>query len=559
MRRYTFVVAAVLAVLVPSREATLAQAPRYSIQNLGDLGGLVPTVTGVNAAGQVSGYVNGAEGQRAVRYTEGLGWQYLPGLDMTFSVANGINVAGDLVGYYQNADGAFRAFRYHTGGGIDTIEPFGGSFTIGLGINGRGDVVGYTDTAEGLVVGFIARPGQPAHVLPSLGGPVTLTCGINDAGQIAGWSMTEAGAQHAIRIDDGQPSPIDIGSFTTAAASSGCAIDADGRVGGQVQKNDLLQAFRFHDGVLDNLAMFGSPESTVESIANGVSVGWFRDVATNQVRAFVHSDEDGLVDLHTLADNASGWALSMAKGVNADGVIVGEGTFNGNPAVFRLKPQATDTTPPDFSVTLSTSSMTPPKGQMVSVTAIVNATDDSGKAPACSLTGIAGPGSTPGDYLLTGPQTAVVRAVAGSTYTLTETCVDEAGNGAAKAVDVVVPRDTTAPVVNAISATPSKIWPPNNKMVPISVSVSASDDVDEAPSCALSSITGGDSEITGRFTANVRASKGDDSDSRVYTLKVTCTDKAGNKTVAPVRVFICKDGASSTEVALASSSSSKKH
>jgi probable HAF family extracellular repeat protein len=567
MRRYTFVVAAVLAVLVPSREAALADAPRYSIQNLGTLGGLVPTITGINASGQVSGYVNAPEGQRATRYTDGRGWEYLPGLDNTFSVATGISAAGDLVGYYQNAEGAFRAFRLHDGA-IEAIGPIGGgSSTLGLAISPTGLIVGYADTLENGVVGFLARPGEAPVVLPSLGGGLTLACGVNDAGQVAGWGLTGDGAQHAIRIDSGQPSPIDIGNFTSESMSTACAIDADGRVGGVVRKNDIAQAFRFTDGAFENLAMFGSLDSNVESIAQGVSVGWYLEKTTNQTRAFVHTDEAGSVDLNTLADNATGWNLSMAKAVNADGVIAGEGNFQGNPAVFRLVPQARDTTPPDFDVTLSTTSMWPPKGQLVIVTANVTATDDSGKTPACSLTGIAGPGSSPADYNLTGPQTAYVRAVGGATYTLTETCVDAAGNGAAKAYDVVVPRDTTAPAVTSISATPKHIWPPNNKMVPVSVYVFATDDVDDAPSCSVTSVSGApssDYEITGRFTANVRATKNDDGSTRAYSLMVTCADAAGNRSTAVAKVFICKEQ-SETVTAMAtlvdasdSSGSSKK-
>jgi uncharacterized membrane protein len=543
MRRYTFAVAAVLLVLFPWRQATLADAPRYSITNLGTLDDLVPTVTGVNASGQVSGYVSGPAGLRAVRYTNGA-WQYLPGLDSTFSVANGINAAGDLVGYYANAEGAVRAYRYHANA-IEEIAPLpNGSMTLGFGINARGDVVGYADAPEG-IVGFIARPGELAKALPSLGGTVTIACGINDAGQVAGSSVTALGVQHAVRIDDGQPSPVDIGSFTAAAASSGCAIDADGRVGGQLQKDSAAHAFRFHNGVVEDLDTFGSPASNVESIANGVSVGYF--VSDTGLRAFVSSDDAGTADLNTLADDAAGWFLSIAKGVNANGVIVGEGTFNGQPAVFRLTPQAKDTTPPSIANLAATpSAIWPPKGQMVPVSVTFTATDDSGETPACALTGIAGPGSSPNDYALTGPQTAMVRAVGGSTYTLTETCVDAAGNGAATSVDVVVPRDASAPTITSIWATPSHIWPPNNKMVPVSVHVTAIDDVDDTASCSVTSVSGApssDYEITGRFTANVRASKNSDGSSRVYSLKVSCTDAAGNRSTAVARVSICKDPA----------------
>ena len=560
MRRYTFAaVLAVLVVVTPWRLSAQAGATRYTVEDLGTVDGLVPTVTGINASGQVSGYASGSTGTRAVRYTPGRGWEILPGLSPSFSLANGINAAGDVVGYHFTPDFQLRAFRYRDGSGVEEIAPLtGGTMTIGYAINSNGDVVGYSDVPSGELLGFIARPGQAAVALPSLGGGFTLACGINDAGQIVGSSVLPSGLQHAIRIEPDATAATDIGSFNPEAQSASCAIDAVGHVGGQGENGAAMQALRFN-GTVQNLDTFGSTSSNVESIANGVSVGFYAPAGSAHALAFVHSDKTGSLDLNTLLENAGTWVLVSAKAVNTDGVIVGEGVVDGHPGIFRLTPQADITAPVISSVTASPSKIWPPNNKMVDVTTTTVATDDSGKAPVCSLTGIAGPGTAGYDYVITGADTAKVRATGGSLYTLTVTCVDEAGNASAAPAMVEVLRDTKAPVINSLSATPSKIWPPNNKMVPVSVSVSASDDVDEAPTCSLSSITGGDSEITGRFTANVRASKGDDGDSRVYTLKVTCTDKAGNKTVAPVRVFICKEGASSTEVALASSSSSKKH
>ena len=53
MRRYTFAVVAVLLFLLPGHRSVRADAARYTIENLGDKDGLLPTITGINAAGQV--------------------------------------------------------------------------------------------------------------------------------------------------------------------------------------------------------------------------------------------------------------------------------------------------------------------------------------------------------------------------------------------------------------------------------------------------------------------------------------------------------------------------
>src|SRR5260221_3817185 len=141
MNRRVF--AATLATLlftVPAAHSLKADAPAYTVEDLGTTSdGLVPTVTGMNASGQVSGYVTLADGttHRAVRFTNGHGgpgWTYLPGLESVDSTATAINASGDLTGYYTTADGT-RAFRYVDGVGVRTIPALpGGTYGIGSAI-----------------------------------------------------------------------------------------------------------------------------------------------------------------------------------------------------------------------------------------------------------------------------------------------------------------------------------------------------------------------------------------------------------------------------------------
>src|SRR3954465_5492707 len=148
MKRYTLAALAALMVLVPWHESVLATPPLYTVEDLGNFGGVVPTVSGVNASGQVPGNVaSGEAGSQAVRYTNGLGWQALPGLDSALmSVATGINASGDIVGYRFTAAGEMRGFRYRDGLGVEDIAPLpGGSFTQAFGIGPSGIVVGFGD------------------------------------------------------------------------------------------------------------------------------------------------------------------------------------------------------------------------------------------------------------------------------------------------------------------------------------------------------------------------------------------------------------------------------
>lgn len=547
MKRYTLAAVAALLIFVPWHRTVRADAPLYTVQDLGSFGGAVPTITGINAAGQVVGNV-ATYGSMAVVYTDGSGWHSLPGLDTTYSVAMGINASGDVVGYHFNADSRYRAFRYHNGV-VEDIAPLpGGTTTQGWAINDHGDVTGYADTADSTIVAFVADGPVPT-ALPTLNGDMTVGCGINTSGQVAGFADTPSWSQHGVRIDPGAAAPIDIQSPDGDTQTVGaCAIDAAGHVAGQLQRTSgAMHAFRFSDGtgVLD-LDTFGSSSSNIESIAAGVSAGWYT-LADSTTHAFAHRDADGSFDLNTRI-NDPGWVLATAKAINESGAIAGEGRHNNVAAVYRLTPQqATDSTPPVInSIIASPSSIFPPSGQTVPVSLTVDATDDSGQAPVCSISGVAPSNGAS----LTGALTGTVVAVGGTTYTFNVTCVDAANNTSAPAsATVVVLKDTTPPVIASVSAAPNNLWPPDGRLVPVTVTVSATDNVDAVPACALTSIGGGvlsdDVSITAPLGATLRATGG-----RTYALTVGCSDKAGNSSSKTTTVTVPSDVTAPTITAL---------
>ena len=546
MKRYAFVLITVLFALMPLRSALRADAPHYTVENLGGIGGGVPTITGINASGQVSGYVVTATGTHAVRYTPGTGWEFLRGLDVRFSVANGINASGDVTGYYTTAGGLTHAYRYRDGSGVEDIAPISGNFSQGFGINDDGVIVGVSSDVSG-IAGFMAAPGTPATALPTLGGGFDFPCGINNAGQIAGSGFTSDGIQRAFRLEPGASVLTPISSFIgDAGNSAACAIDRNGLVGGQADgAAGTMHAFRTGATLLNLTEVFGTSSGATESVTEGVSVGMFNTPAGGPSHAFVHTDAKGSIDLNTVLDNGTGWVLNDAKGVNASGKIVGEGTLNGARAVFLLTRVDTtpDTTAPMISsFTASPNSVGPPNNATVPVQFFFSATDDTDPSPACSVNSAVNTNGAPASYAtVTGPLSAAVRAAGGARYTFTLNCSDVSGNASASTVDVVVPPDTTAPSILSLSASPSTIWPPDGTLVPVTLSVSASDDVDAAPVCALNSITGtgatdADYAITGPLSANVRATGG-----RTYTLNVRCSDAAGNASQAAAAVVVPSD------------------
>ena len=118
--------------------------------------------------------------------------------------------------------------------------------------------------------------------------------------------------------------------------------------------------------------------------------------------------------------------------------------------------------------------------------------------------------------------------------------IDNAGNASALA-SLVVRVDTTAPVVSAVSASPSVLGVPNHKMVDVNVSYSASDN-SGGVTCSLG--VASNEPVNGTGDGNtapdwlvldahhlqLRAERSGNGAGRVYTINVTCADAAGNST-----------------------------
>jgi probable HAF family extracellular repeat protein len=441
MRRWLFFGGVVfgLSLVLPTGASRLsADVPSYTIQDLGLIDGAVPAVTGINASGAVAGSVNTMNGPRAVVYTDDNGFVYVSGLEAVFSNAVDINDAGVVAGYMQTENG-FRAFRTTATGPEAIAPPADGTMTLGLAINEAGVVVGSVSIAGSRA---FRAPGTTAELVPTItGGTVNLACGVNESGQVTGMSSNASGIQHAFRTEP-DDSVTDLGSLAGAnGTSTACAINDMGHVAGRtaVAGSTAMHAFVYTDHMQD-IDTLNSAASSGEAISGNTVVGTVATAAGSH--AFIYTPEDGMVDLNTRIPSNSGWVLMTAKGINANGQIVGQGSFNGEMRAYRLTPE--------------------------------------------------------------------------------------------------LPTDVTPPSIDAISANPAFIWPPNHKFVPVTVSVSARDDVDPAPVCSITAVTTtgeGAATITGDLTASVRTDK-----DSVYSLEVTCSDAAGNLSTATTTVAIGKSG-----------------
>ena len=144
--------------------------------------------------------------------------------------------------------------------------------------------------------------------------------------------------------------------------------------------------------------------------------------------------------------------------------------------------------------------------------------------------------------------------VSGSTFalgttTVTATAKDAAGNTTARTFTVTV-RDTTAPTFSTLTPSVASIWPPNHKMVAITLTATTSDIVSAVTTKIISATsnepdnglgdgdTAGDIVITGAMSLNLRAERGGNGTGRIYTITVEARDAAGNVSTKTTTVSV---------------------
>jgi hypothetical protein len=113
---------------------------------------------------------------------------------------------------------------------------------------------------------------------------------------------------------------------------------------------------------------------------------------------------------------------------------------------------------------------------------------------------------------------------------------------ATRTVNVV---DTTPPTIASVSASPETLWPPNGQLVPVVISVSASD-LSATDTCSISAVVSnepdpGSSSVTGALALLLKASRNGNGSGRVYTITVVCRDASGNTTSATTTVYVPHD------------------
>lgn len=121
------------------------------------------------------------------------------------------------------------------------------------------------------------------------------------------------------------------------------------------------------------------------------------------------------------------------------------------------------------------------------------------------------------------------------------------GTGTAILAPVV---DLKQPVITEATVTPNVIRAADETMRTVTVKVTAVDDIDRAPVCAVVTVTNSQSrrfgpdpsvEITGPLTLSLRASRRGSGSDRTYGIAVRCTDYSGNESNVALFVHVPRD------------------
>jgi uncharacterized repeat protein (TIGR03803 family) len=134
-----------------------------------------------------------------------------------------------------------------------------------------------------------------------------------------------------------------------------------------------------------------------------------------------------------------------------------------------------------------------------------------------------------------------------TSVTLTVTDNHSASNSCTATVTVM---DTTSPAISDVAVTPNVLWPPNGKLVEVTLDYTAADDCggvtnaltvtsNEAPKGAGNAAA--DWVIEDNHHVQLRAERLGTGSGRVYTLTVTSTDNAGNSSTKTTTVTAPKN------------------
>jgi probable HAF family extracellular repeat protein len=350
-------------VLLVSTAARPAGAQAFKITDLGTLPGHTESFAyGVNNLGQVTGHSGPGDGSYrgyiwlpAPAYGLSAGMHEIPGFGGSRTATYGINELGQVNGAGRRPGDApehallwLPSAAYGLPGGSNDLGTLGGELSATNSINNDGIVAGYAWTADGDFRACLWNGSSITDIDPS--GPKSAAARINHQGLICGYRKNALDLWEAVIWNGSSPTPLGgLGGNESMANwnnDAGACVGFGSLSGDAVYRAALwltAPAYGRAAGVY-NLGTLGSYRHSEAAAIN--NAGWMVGRAMNfwyngfsPGRAVLWSP-GGLsrTDLNTMIPPRSGWVLQAAWGISENGMIVGNGTYNGVPRGFLLTP-----------------------------------------------------------------------------------------------------------------------------------------------------------------------------------------------------------------------------
>ena len=297
-----------------------ANAQEYTITDLGTLGGTTSYAYALNDLGQVVGVSS-----TSLSTPYGFLWENGVMTNLGVDHAFDINNLGQIVG--QNS---LEAFLWENGT-LSKLESLGGSWSMAKGINEAGQIVGASKLADGEPEYYACIwENDTVTDLGTLGGDYSNAQAINESGQIVGAAKIDSVHYRAFVWEGGVMTNLG----TLGDHSGAIDINSLSKVVGASGEHAFLWT---EDREMLDLGTLGGNWSAANAINDSDQIVGTSKNASGDQHAVLW-DNNEMFDLNDLLVSESEWELIKANDINNVGQIVGSGNFNGETHAFLLTP-----------------------------------------------------------------------------------------------------------------------------------------------------------------------------------------------------------------------------
>jgi len=501
-----------------------------TLGDLGTLGGSSSSAGFINEAGQLAGssLTDGDAETHPFLYSSNT-LTDIGTLGGTYSIPFGLNNLGQVAGKSTVTGNQMHAFLY-SDGAMHDLGTLGGDYAAALGINDSGVVVGESAVDDVNIHPFLYANGV-LRDLQGLGGSYATAFCINSAGQVLG-SSSLSGNQAYHGFVFAQGTLTDLGTIAGGTNVFPCAQNNLGQVVGQADTADpaISVAFLWQNGVMLDLNSFLPTNSgwqlqlatLINDSGRIVGIGlhnsmseWFimdLGVSTVDINPPVIVGPDhvsvsfgancqatlpNLLSQFTITDNCTPAESLVVTQRPAPGAVLAAGTYS---VTITATDLSSNTASATVLVTVADNTgpviTSAPEAVNVCARASCQATMPNLKCKVFALDNC-----THKDRLVKTQSPAPGTILTEGDYVATVSVADEAGNVTDQPIVVHVV-DHIAPVISSVTASPKAIYPPNHSMIPVTVTVNATDNCNAPTSKILcvkcnETVTPDEIQITG--------------------------------------------------------------